>query len=118
MADGTNGTPDVNKWAFFLHLSQLLGLVVPLLGWVAPVVLWQLKKDELPGLDVHGKIVSNWILSALIYGVVCGVLVFLLIGIPLLAVLGLLTVIFPIVGAIKANGGEAWKYPLSIPFFK
>jgi len=25
---------------------------------------------------------------------------------------------FPIVGGIKANNGEVWRYPLSIQFFK
>ena len=29
-----------------------------------------------------------------------------------LAVLG---IVFPIIGGIKANNGEVWKYPLSIP---
>jgi uncharacterized Tic20 family protein len=27
-------------------------------------------------------------------------------------------IVFPIIGGIKANNGEVWKYPLSIPFFK
>ena len=31
--------------------------------------------------------------------------------------LGLLCLIFPIIGAIKANDGEVWPYPLSIRFF-
>ena len=33
-----------------------------------------------------------------------------------IAVLGLLAVVFPIVGGLKASSGEAWKYPLSISF--
>jgi uncharacterized protein len=109
---------ETNKWAFFLHLSQLMGLVVPVLGWILPIVIWQLKKQDLPGLDAHGRFVANWLLSALIYGAASTVLVFLVIGIPMLVVLGALALVFPIVGAIKANDGTAWKYPLSIPFFK
>jgi uncharacterized Tic20 family protein len=31
--------------------------------------------------------------------------------------MGVLVVVFPIIGGIKASTGEAWKYPLSIPFF-
>jgi hypothetical protein len=27
-------------------------------------------------------------------------------------------IVFPIVGGIKANNGEVWRYPLSIAFFK
>ncbi len=105
------------QWALFLHLSQFLGIAVPFAGLIAPIVIWQLKKDELPGIDAHGKVVMNWLLSFFIYVVVCILLMFVLIGIPLMFALGLIAVIFPIVGAIKANNGELWPYPLSIRFF-
>lgn len=61
--------------------------------------------------------VLNWILSSLIYAVVFSILIFVLIGIPLLWALALLFLIFPIIGAIKANDGIVWPYPLSIRFF-
>jgi len=32
--------------------------------------------------------------------------------------LGVIGVVFPIIGGIKANNGQLWKYPLSIPFLK
>jgi len=35
----------------------------------------------------------------------------------MIVVLGALTVIFPIIGAMKCNEGTLWKYPLSIKFF-
>ncbi len=106
------------QWAMILHLSQFAGYVVPLAGLVAPIVIWQVKKNELPGIDAHGKVVSNWILSAIIYAIVSFVLMVILIGIPMLLALGLMAIVFPIIGGIKANNGELWKYPLSIPFFK
>jgi uncharacterized protein len=105
---------ETRQWATFLHLSLLAGVLVPGAGFVLPIILWQVKKDELPGIDAHGKVVVNWLISALIYGAVCGVLVFVLVGLPLLAVLGLLSTIFPIIGAIKANEGVLWPYPLSL----
>src|SRR5207248_4635078 len=43
------------QWALFLHLSILAGFVVPFAGLIVPIVIWQLKKAELPGIDVHGK---------------------------------------------------------------
>ncbi|WP_375435229.1 DUF4870 domain-containing protein [uncultured Hymenobacter sp.] len=108
---------ETRQWALFLHLSLLAGVLVPGAGFILPIVLWQIKKDELPGIDAHGKVVVNWLLSALLYGVISGMLVFVLIGFPLLGVLGLLSVIFPIIGAVKANDGVLWPYPLSIRFF-
>ena len=104
--------------AMFLHLSQFAGYVIPFAGLIAPILIWQMKKNDMPAIDAHGKVVMNWILSAIIYGVISVILMFVLIGIPMLLALGLMAVIFPIVGGIKANNGELWKYPLSISFFK
>jgi len=117
-----NSTADLEQqtrqWAMFIHLSSLMGLIVPLAGMIVPIILWQIKKTELPGIDVHGKIVANWIISSLIYAVICGVLIFVLIGIPLLFALCIVGIVFPIIGGIKASNGEVWNYPLSIQFFK
>ena len=111
-------TKEVGQWALFLHLSQFAGYLVPLAGWIAPIIIWQLKKAEMPALDAHGKDVANWILSEIIYGAISVILVFVAIGIPILIVLFVLGIIFPIIGAIKAGDGIVWKYPLSISFFK
>jgi uncharacterized Tic20 family protein len=105
------------QWAMFLHLSLLAGCLVPVAGLVLPIVLWQVKKAELPGIDPHGRAVVNWLLSAIIYGLICVPLIFVIIGIPLLIALAVLGIVFPIIGGIKASNGELWKYPLSIPFF-
>ena len=49
------------QWAMFIHLSVLAGHLVPVAGLVLPIVLWQIKKNELPGVDVHGRIVQSLI---------------------------------------------------------
>jgi uncharacterized Tic20 family protein len=112
------GEHPARQWAMFLHLSQLANFLVPPAGLVLPIVIWQMKKAELPEIDAHGKIVANWIISALIYFAVCIPLAFIVIGYVLMPILGALGVIFPVIGALKANNGELWKYPLSISFFK
>jgi uncharacterized Tic20 family protein len=109
---------ETRQWAMFLHLSVLAGYVVPIAGLIVPIVIWQMKKVDLPGIDSHGKNALNWIISAIIYAVVCFILVFAIIGIPLLIALFAISVIFPIVAGIKASQGEVWKYPLAITFMK
>ena len=108
---------DVNMWSMFIHLSQLCGVAAPLAGWVVPIVLWQIKKDDSPIIDQHGRIVVNWILSALIYGLGSALLCIVVIGVPMLIALAIACIAFPIIGGIKANNGEMWPYPLSIGFF-
>src|SRR5688572_13352953 len=52
-------TESVNQWAMFLHLSTLAGLLVPYAGLVAPIVIWQIKKKEMPAIDAHGCHAAN-----------------------------------------------------------
>ena len=104
------------NWAMYIHFSLLAGYLIPGAGFIVPIVLWQIKKDELPGVDIHGRIATNWIISHLIYAVASLFMILIFIGIPMLVVLGVVAVVFPIVGGIKANNGEVWKYPCSIRF--
>jgi uncharacterized protein len=130
----------IRQWAMFLHFSLLASFVFPYGGLIAPVIIWQIKKDELPEINPHGKVVVNWIISTLIYGVVCFALAFIFIGLIvatstssytgmllfpnfgiiwiLVLIFGTLNIIFPIIGGIKANNGEVWKYPLSLHILK
>ena len=109
---------EVRLWAMCVHFSLLAGFLVPLAGLIVPIAIWQLKKSDMPEIDAHGKIAANWIISLMIYTVISFVLSFVLIGLPLLFALGIIGVVFPIIGGIKASNGEEWAYPLSIKFMK
>ncbi|MCH2118053.1 MAG: DUF4870 domain-containing protein [Pirellulales bacterium] len=113
-----NKERETRTWAMFLHFSLLAGYVAPIAGLIAPIIIWQVQKDKLPGIDEHGKVVVNWLISLILYLILSALLLFIFIGIPMLIVLIVATIIFPIIGGIKANDGQLWKYPLSIPFFK
>ena len=106
-----------NTYLMLMHLSQFVGYILPLVGFVAPIIMWAINKDKNEKVDMHGKNIMNFMLSWIIYAIVSSVLILLLIGIPLLIVLGILQIIFIIIATVKANTGEYWKYPLSIPFF-
>ena len=113
-------TADEKQMGLLLHLSQLANLVIPAAGIIAPIVIWQLKKDQIPALDAHGKMVTNWIISSVIYWAVSVVLLFVFL-LGLIPMLGLVIagIAFPIIGALKANNeGELWEYPLTIKFLK
>ncbi len=103
-------------WAMLLHFSIFLGCIVPVAGLIAPILIWQIKKHDLPGIEVHGRNVVNFIISMLLYSIIAILLCFFMIGFALLPVLGLIGIVFPIIGGIKANDGEAWSYPMMIRF--
>lgn len=102
---------ETRRWAMFLHFSVLAGWLVPFAGVIVPILLWQLKKDELPGIVPHAHVVMNWLVSTLIYFTICLVLTVVLVGILGFYILALATLVFSILGGIKANDGELWEYP-------
>lgn len=106
------------QWAVFLHLSQLLGYIMPGLGFAGPLIIWLVLKDRFPELDVHGKMVTNWMISLLLYSLGVFVLSMITCGVGALLFIPLILVgiIFPIFGAIRANEDLVWKYPVTIPF--
>ena len=112
-----------NGWAFALHLTLFAGCLLPWAGFVVPIVIWQMKKEGFPIIDLHGKIVANWIVSSTIYSAVFFILLIGLQGIAwlltLLAVIafGLFVIAFPVIGAIRALEGKTWRYPLCFDFF-
>lgn len=114
MSDGNGRDRETNQWAMFIHFSILAGWIVPIGGLIVPILLWQIKKDELPGIVPHAHVVLNWIVSSLVYALICFILMFVVIGIFGFMALGLATVIFAIMGGIKANDGELWEYPGTI----
>ena len=99
-----------------MHLAQFCAFILPILGWVVPLVMWLTRKED-EQIDQQGRVIFNWILSALIYGFVSFILMFLLIGFPMLLALVVCNIVFIILGALKAKDGVVKNYPLTIRFF-
>ncbi len=101
------------------HLSQLLDFVTGIGGFIVPLVLWLTKKDEISGMDAHGKAILNFRISMFIYILICIPLILLLgLGIIGLIAIGFFYLIFPIINAIKASNNEPPYYPFSINIIK
>ena len=112
---------DTRMWAMWCHLSGLAGFlpIVPGIGCViAPLIVWQMKKEEGPFVDENGKEALNFQISILIYGIIAGLLIMACIGIVLLPAVVVFDVVFLIIAALKANKGESYRYPLTIRFVK
>jgi len=107
-----------NSYIALMHTSQFAGVILPGLGFAAPIILWVMNKDNNAHVDAVGKHITNFMISIFIYYAASGVLCCLVIGIPMLIVLGILHIVFVIIAAIKANSGETWRYPLTIDFLK
>ncbi|WP_210330434.1 DUF4870 domain-containing protein [Aliikangiella sp. G2MR2-5] len=105
------------NFAMFCHFAAFAGFIFPVLGSIlAPLILWQMKKEESGFIDHHGKEAVNFQITMLIAFSIAIFLSFLLIGIPMLFGLAIFEIIAIILAGIKANEGEYYRYPLSIRF--
>ena len=102
---------DSRGWAAAAHLIPLIGL-----GFIAPLIVWLIKRDEDAFVEEHAREALNFQISYLIYMIVSGILILLLIGILLLIVVGLGGFILMIVAGVKAAGGQQYRYPFIIRF--
>lgn len=103
---------DAKQWGMFVHLAAFSGWVGLPLGWfLGPLVLWLLKRDEHAFVDDQGREALDFQLNMLVYGVLAFLLCFVVIGIPLLIVIGLANVVVPIVATVEASKGKYYRYP-------
>jgi uncharacterized Tic20 family protein len=106
-------------WSMLAHLSAFLGYVIPVAGWIiGPLLVWQIKKHDMPAIIPHAKEVINFQISCLIYFAVAALFIVIFIGFPLMIAIGVFNLVCVIIAALKANDGILWKYPLSIRFLK
>ena len=131
---------DVRTWSMLCHLAALAGFLFSLGSVIGPLIVWQIKKNELPEIDSHGKEAVNFQLTILIVRIIVGIIIAVSLGIgwgfgelwrnpiyifgsgfglgTILVIINLLSWILAIVAGIKANNGESYRYPLSIRFIK
>lgn len=106
-----------NQLIVIAHLSQLVTLVTGFGSLIIPLILWVTQKDKVYQMDEHGKNIINFQLSLIVYCIICVPLIFLFcLGYLGLIALGILSIVYPIINAIKASNGEIPTYPLSLNF--
>ena len=106
-----------NQLIVLTHLSQLISVVIGFGSLLLPLILWLTQKEKVYTMDTHGKNIVNFQLSMLIYALLCIPLILLFgLGFVGLIAIGIVSLVFPIVNAIKASHGEIAKYPLSLNF--
>ena len=105
-------TQDEKTMAILAHILTLVG------GFIAPLVIWLVKKDESPFVEEHAKESLNFQITIFLCYVISFILMFIIIGIFLLAVLGLVHLILVIIATMKASEGKYYKYPINFRIIK
>lgn len=116
----SGGVPQNHRlWATFTHLAAFAGYFLPPVGHLlGPLILWLIKKNEMPFVDDQGKEAINFQITMTLATLVSLALIPVLIGFVLLPAVVIFQVVFVILAAVKANDGVFYRYPLCIRFFR
>lgn len=111
----TTIAPEDRTMASLTHLSGLAGYIIPFGGVLVPIIIWAVRSESKVISSIAKQAV---LLNVIVFFLFCAgwVLFFTVILIPLVILfwiaLGLAAFALPIIGAIKANTGEYYKYPM------
>lgn len=109
--------PPSRTWEVACHVSAFAGYLTGGIGWVVgPLVVWLLKRAELPSVEAHGKESLNFHISIFLYGVALALLGFVSCGVTWFLIIGLAVfqIVCTILAAMKASNGEFYRYPLTL----
>jgi len=109
---------DERMWGMLCHIAALAGFIIPFGNVIGPLVIWLIKKEEMPFVNDQGKESLNFQITVMIAAFICGVLMLVVIGLFLLIALMIANLVLVIMAAIKANSGVAYRYPWALRLIK
>lgn len=102
------------------HLASIVFAIlsVGVGGWIVPLALYIIYRNRSPFMRQHFAEALNFQISIAVLAAL-GLLLTLtfilaIIGIPLLIVVGIGTLVFPVLAALAANRGERYRYPMTL----
>jgi uncharacterized Tic20 family protein len=113
----SGGEPDKDS-KMMAMIAHLLGI----LGPVGPLIVWLIKKDQQPFVNDQGREALNFEITMAIPFVVLLLIGFTGIGacLTLIAwpIFFIINAVFCVMGAMKANTGMAYRYPVNLRLIK
>ena len=96
-------------------LAHLLGIFT---GFVGPLVIWLVKKDQSPFVERHAREALNFQITAALAAIVGVILSLIIIGIFILMAVGIAVLVFCILATLAASKGNEYRYPLTLRLIK
>ncbi len=104
-------TSDERTMALLSHALTL----IPGIGFLAPLIIFLIKKDESAFVAASAKESLNFQIT--LYIVIIALFI-TVIGILLVWIIGILALVLVIVASVKTSEGKLYKYPLAIRLIK
>lgn len=115
MSDVNNSSlseSDSRQYASFAHLGGIL------LGFLAPLILFLMYKDKDEFVKQEATEALNFQITLFIIYVVGSILSLIIIGLVVVFAAWVVSIIFSIMGFMKAKEGTAYRYPINIRIIK
>jgi uncharacterized Tic20 family protein len=110
----TDAPADQRTMALAAHL---LGIFT---GFIGALIIWLINKDDASKAFVtdQAKEALNFQITVTIAMVISIILMIVIIGGILAPIVGVINLVFCIIAAVKANNGEAYRYPFTLRLIK
>ena len=97
-------------------MAMLIHLLGILTGFIGPLILWLVKKDESRYIDHHGKEAVNFMITTFIVSIPLLFFVFITFGLGFIIYFPwiIMILVFDILACIEANKGSWHRIPLTI----
>ncbi len=105
------------NWGMVCHVAGLATYIgIPLGNILAPLIIWLVKKDADSFVNEQGRESLNFNISFTIYGLIAGLLCYVLIGFVALPLVLITHIVLVVQATLKANKGESVHYPFTLRF--
>ena len=111
-AQAASPTRDERQWAMLCHLSAMLMYCTVIGGFIAPLVIWLLKRDEMPFVADQGRETLNFQITTLLALIAGGLLAIVLIGFVIIGAVLLFHFIVTVIATVKVSEGVLYRYPI------
>ena len=108
---------DERLWAMLAHLSALVAAFIAL-SFLGPLIVMLTQGQRSPFVRTQAVEALNFQITTYIAGIVSALLLLVAIGFILLPLVAIAWLVFTIIGGIKANNGEDYRYPVNIRLVK
>ena len=105
-------TSDERTLAILAHILTIVS------SFIAPLVIYLLKKDESAFVSEHAKESLNFQITMFILFIISLILMLLLIGFLLIWLLSIANLVLVIIATIKASENKMYRYPINFRLIK
>ena len=109
--------PNERIWGMFCHLAALAWFI-PAGNLIGPLIVYIIRKDQYSFVNDQGKEVLNFQITMTIFMIISAFLIVVFIGLLLMGIVAIYSIVYTIIGALKANDGVFYRYPICIRFIK